>query len=489
MPECEQPHRALLRAYLIPAALLLATFIPGVNAGFWRVDNPLYAAVSKFAYDSGSLWTLHAGDQLYFNKPPLAFWVHGLFLHFLGPELWVSRIPSFFVALATVLLTVDTARRLAGHRAALASGIVLALTLEYFRAMHSISLDLWLALCITGSAWALAAGLGSKRALRWSIAAGLFLGAGLMVKPLIALAALPFFAIWFTVIRERRALTSLALITTVGVIIALPWHISMISLHGDAFTAEYFGSQIVDRVTTDAHGSRPWWDYLEQLASTYWPWLITFLLGLPLLRGERMHKPEQRLGMLSLIFTLGWVAVLSVSSDKAGRYLIPAYPFAAFLSGIWLARAVPASFWEGTKIIRITLAAPTIAMIFALIGISPHDPIPRHWGELREFVRTHPDADFCINPRSRTLGAQLYLMRSKWPAIARWTGDTDPSLRAIDPPAGTLMVSRRSSALSPRPTDEIAFENTQFVVWRLTTDWEGVYSVRPGSALDETDDE
>lgn len=458
-----------------------------MNSGFWRVDNPLYAAVSMFAYESGSLWTLHAGEQQYFNKPPLAFWVHGAVLRLFGAELWAARLPSLLAAMATVLMSIDSVRRMAGRRAAMASGVVLALTLEFFRSMHSISLDLWLAMFITGSAWCVVRGLLSGRVFVWCTAAGLFIGAGLMVKPMIALAALPLIGVWLGVLRRWRVLAGLLLSAGVAIAVALPWHLSMASIHGDAFLAEYFGSQILDRVTTDAHGAEPWWKYLAQIGETYWPWLITFVLGASMLRGERMHRRSQAAVLLGVVFTLGWIVMLSVSHDKAGRYLIPVYPFASWVSGVWIARVMmPGWGARMHRALRLTVfAAPAMGLLLALFGPNPHGTIPAHWAELRDFVRAHPDDRLFVPPRSRTLGAQLYLMRDGWPGVARWGEGVGEDAGGADPPAGSLLVTRRSGALQARPGDQTMFENRSFRIVRLATDWDGDYSVVSGGALDE----
>ncbi|MCA9283528.1 MAG: hypothetical protein KDA30_16010, partial [Phycisphaerales bacterium] len=170
-------------------------------------------------------------------------------------------------------------------------------------------------------------------------------------------------------------------------------------------------------------------------------------------------------------------------------YLIATYPFAAWVGGLWLARAIPARVWNGRAIKRIAFTIPVLALAFALFGPSPHKPTPDHWRELRDFVRSNPDAQLCTTPRSRTLGAQLYLMRDEWPHIARWAEDPDKDAPGVDPPVGTLMVARKKRAFSARPTDEIVFENAQFIVWRLTSDWDGRYSVRADSSTDDDSDE
>ena len=132
------------RVWLLPCVLLLSVTLPKLNQGDFRGDAGWYSAIGLQAWRTGSLWTLYGEPgQPYFNKPPLAFWIHGLALHTLGPELWVARLPSILAATVCVLFTVAIVRHLAGRRAALLSGCVLALSLEFFRRTREISLDMW----------------------------------------------------------------------------------------------------------------------------------------------------------------------------------------------------------------------------------------------------------------------------------------------------------------------------------------------------------
>ncbi|MEO1128547.1 MAG: hypothetical protein AAFX05_02440 [Planctomycetota bacterium] len=64
------------RPAVLPLLLLLATWIPGMDQGWPRTDAHLYTGVALLAYESGDLWTLHAGSEVYFNKPP-AVWEGG----------------------------------------------------------------------------------------------------------------------------------------------------------------------------------------------------------------------------------------------------------------------------------------------------------------------------------------------------------------------------------------------------------------------------
>src|SRR5262245_51714707 len=128
------------QVFALPAVLFLAVTLPHLGQGDFRGDAGWYSAIGVQAWRTGELWTLWGEPGLpYFNKPPLAFWVHGLVLRTAGVSIAAARLPSVGAGLACVLLTVAIARSLCGRRAAMLSGCVLALSLEFFRRVREVS--------------------------------------------------------------------------------------------------------------------------------------------------------------------------------------------------------------------------------------------------------------------------------------------------------------------------------------------------------------
>src|SRR5262249_43357247 len=129
---------------LLPVIWLLAVTVPHLEQGDFRRDTGRYAAVGLYMWDGGSLLQPHLNpNTLYFNKPPLAFWIYGVCLKLFGVHLTVARLPSIAAALGVVCLSVLTARQIGSKAEALTSGLVLALSYEFFRRTREISLDFW----------------------------------------------------------------------------------------------------------------------------------------------------------------------------------------------------------------------------------------------------------------------------------------------------------------------------------------------------------
>lgn len=418
-----------------------------------RSDGAWYGAIGLQAWRSGGLWTLAAGPgELYFNKPPLAFWVHGLMLHVFGPGAAAARLPSIAAAGIAVVATVGLARTLAGARAGMLAGVMLATTIEFFRRTREISLDMWQLAFLMVAAWMVANGAGRGRHST-VVLAGVPLGLALMAKPLVALAAVPVLAAWLVWIGRGRAALSVVAAALVAVGIALPWHASMIALHGQAFTAQYFGSEIAGRATgqlsAEMDSVKPWWFYLEHLGAGGWPWLVCAGLAVVTWARGREMSPERAGERWALAWGLGWLVLLTLFPDRRDRYALPMWPALAVLGGVWWAGdpwrwSEPVTRWvERWGVVAFAV----LGMALALLPLRVHEPPAEHWAAVEAWLREHPRAEVWTAGWQPARAARVYLLTGRWPeartgaagVVAR--GD-EPEGRAPLPPGAVLLYHR-----------------------------------------------
>jgi 4-amino-4-deoxy-L-arabinose transferase-like glycosyltransferase len=419
-------------ALATPALLLIGLWLPGVNQGGFRVDTGLYAAVSHHAWLGGTLFPLMAGDVPYFNKPPMAFWIHGVILRVLGPDLWAARLGALVAAMLGVYATAAFVRTIAGRRTALLAAGVLALTLEWFRYTRAISLDLWLVAWLMLAAWAVVKGAADDQAARartaWFALAGVMIGLGLLTKPLVALVAIPIFAVWFAVARTPALIGWLGVTVVVAVAVALPWHWAMWARFGDQFVTQYFVKQSAERAVGGAFGAEPWWYYAALLAQTYWPWLPAAVGGAWLaVRPRRAGIAANVRGVMwPLVWVLVWLVALSAFGGKSGRYAVVLYPMLAVLAAVWL--AAPGVRWvtiARRALVRWAGPAVVVAGVaMAALGVRVHGPMSAHWAELDEFVRTSRGAghEVWMHPDMLWTGANVYLDTGAWPRFVGSSG-------------------------------------------------------------------
>jgi 4-amino-4-deoxy-L-arabinose transferase-like glycosyltransferase len=494
------------RLFVLPALVTLALALPHLGQGEFNVDTGWYSAVALQAWRDaasghpGALWTLMGVGGLdsipYFNKPPLAFWIHGLVLWALGPTLVAARLPSVLAAALAVVTSTAIARRLAGPRVALCAGLVLATTPEFIRHARAFSLDSWLALFMLVALWMILRGTpratgkpgfpARKRPISpwaWYPAAGIPLGMALMTKPLVAILILPLVAAWLIVSARARLLPALLATLAVALAVALPWHLSMAALHNGAFTRQYVGHQIIDRAAGnlgDANiGATSPAYYLIHLAKAGWPWLITVALAfVALARSRRLsHRPGT--ASLALIWALGWLIALSLFADKRPRYLLPIYPAWAWLSAMWFVNIAPprlarfrraATRWAGP-------AAVAAGIVLAALPIQLSKPPNPQWEALFAHLRQNHITDVWQGAFSGARAARLYLEFGQWPHPTR---DDAGNLLAT-PPVGAAIVYHARDGLRPGPNERTLFASGDLTLTRLeSAPWTPAPAPDPG---------
>ena len=481
-------------AALVPAAILIAFWLPGANQGGWRVDTGLYAAIARYAYESGRFLDLHTGDQPYFNKPPLAFLIHGLFLHLFGPHLWAARIPTLIGAITCALVTVRAAWLLSGPRVAVFTGLVLATTIEYFRFTRAISLDMWQTLWLMCALWIASEAL-TRRSGKLLILVGVPIAMALLTKQMVGLAALPILAIWLIWIGRARMALWLIPAALLALALAAPWHLFMTLRYPGEFLPHYFGSQALGRATGASFDRDPWWLYLHILSRTYWPWLPIASIALFLAifrspldpRAEHTDMgaiPSRAAERLCALWSICWLIALSIFAGKAARYAIVLYPCLAWISAIWLARRAPRFVLLPIRAAERWLppAALVTCSAIAIIGVRIHRPEAAQWPDLFAELAARGNPDLWASPESavRWTTSNIYLETGKWPRTTRLDshfhrddGLKYNPIRAGNPKPGDLMVFSNQSRLQPRAQDAQLWSSGRLLIVRIADEWDG----------------
>lgn len=476
----ESMRRTRAWVLLAPMLVLVGVWVAGVNQGYPKTDTELYAALGLSAMTDGVWWRPSMGEAPYFNKPPLVMWIHGAVLAVLGdragmPSVWLMRLPVLVAGLGTIAFTVGAVRRLAGWRTALLTGAVLALTPEFFRYTHAISLDVWLALWWSGAVWCVVRGVRWARRVEvrsrgsgwWVMASGAPIGLALMTKPFIALLPWVLLGVWLVWVGRRDLVKWHIAGLGVALVIAAPWHIAMLVEFGDAFWHEYVGSQVIGRVATTAHGDQPWWYYPGVLARQYWPWLATGALGAVLWWKRRDDLRTRGLGALVALWCGAWVVLLSVAHDKSSRYIVGIYPLASVASAMLAIAARDRRVRRACS--RAAFAAGPVVLIGGCIalaaGVRVHGPIPQDLRAVIDAVEARR-APIATTTPSRSLRATLYLAARSWPAVIHPDEPGDPA------GPGILVIEQATRQrdevviLGSLPADaEVVVANARFIAW------------------------
>jgi 4-amino-4-deoxy-L-arabinose transferase-like glycosyltransferase len=378
-----------LKLYLLPLLILFAVTLPHLDQGEFRRDTVIYAAVGRYMWDGGSLLTPHLGpEKLYFHKPPLALGIHGLFLKLFGTNLVVARLPSIVAAAGVLIFSMLAVRNLGTRREAITSGIVLALTYEFFRRTREISLDLWQLFFVMAAVWLITIAIRRDRA--WPVVlCGVALGLALLCKPLVALLTLPVFAIWLAVARRAHLIRWVVLgALPIALLLAAPWHLYMYSLFGETFTHQYFSRQIVKVAGKPPHTSIFY--YLQENATTYWPWMVSLIYACYLrINRSSVSSPRRDFFPLGAIWVGLWLIALSSFAEKKPNYALPLYPMLSWICawGICRIRWPMLAKWYKRGLPGLAPVSAAVFVIAALAPIRFQEPPEKNWLALIDWVK------------------------------------------------------------------------------------------------------
>lgn len=511
-------HWSRVAWWLAPLTVLWACTLPHIGDGDWmRGDSAWYAAISLQAWRTGGFWTLmESPGHPYFNKPPLSFWIQGGWMSLLGAGAWQARTATVLAASLGVVAAGWIARTLGGRQIAIAAGTLLAVNIEYFRRTREISLDMWnTAFMLIGACLLIMSMAASRttprrpRSLTLAALSGLVIGCALLTKPLIALGVPVIVLLWAistsgAPISANARVTSrpTALILAVcsmctAIVVAAPWHVSMIHLHGDLFISQYFGREIADRAAGELVGgqkqTQPAWFYLINLASAWTMWAAAAGIALALavrfggLGFLRTIPRPRALLVFATFWTAAWLCALSFFPDRRDRYAMPVHAGCALLlASLILPRRVHTS----RALKHAGLIAAVGGLVFAIIpvrvqrGVHPQWPAFFAWLSSQQVQPRSPlatqkpawavwDGAFSGAPAAR-----FYLEMGFWPTPTRDAHGVHTLPSRGEP---TFILYHRRGGWLPGPGEEVAFQQDDLIVTRFTgKQWRPTEAPDPG---------
>jgi 4-amino-4-deoxy-L-arabinose transferase-like glycosyltransferase len=301
-------------------------------AGLLGPDEPRYAWIGREMAASGDWLTPRLWGDPWHEKPPLLYWMAGVFFRLgfgddLAPRLPVALASILFLAAYAYLLS-----QLFGWRAALLAALFLASSLGWLGFGFVAATDLPLAATFSLSMLVWVRWLDTEQRGLLALGAGL-LGLAVLAKGLVPLVlALPFLGA-----ARRRIPQLLGLLpTTVFLLVAAPWYAGMLVAHGREFFDEFFLRHHFSRFATEElQHQQPFWFYVPVLLAGVFPWTPLWLLWRKL--GARDGR---------ILFLLAWffwgLLFFSAATNKLPGYVLPLLPAWAALTGIALDRTARA---------------------------------------------------------------------------------------------------------------------------------------------------
>ncbi|MFZ2060594.1 MAG: glycosyltransferase family 39 protein [Candidatus Binatus sp.] len=336
----------------IYALLAVILYLPGLGRpALWEPDEGRYAEIAREMVLSGDYVTPRDDFELYFEKPPLAYWAEAAAIRIFGPNEFAVRLPAALFSVGQVVATAALAEVMFGATAGFFAALVLALSPLFFGFARFATLDPALAFFLTAAlaTFYLAAredSFSQPSARRWMLISAAMLAMGTLAKGPIALLLAGAIALaWLAIEHRLREIVRMPLVWC-GLIyaaIVLPWFILM-EARNPGFLRFFFIHEHLERYTTSSeHGWGPWF-FISIVLGGMWPWIFFVPLGWSAMRADDIlpnsvpaSSRRSDASFLAIWFIVIFV-FFSIPRSKLGSYILPALPPLAIVAGYGLAR-------------------------------------------------------------------------------------------------------------------------------------------------------
>ena len=345
-------------------AMAAVLFFVGLGSlGLTDRDEGRNAEAGREMYETGDYISPSFNYEPRFAKPVLVYWLMTLSYHAFGVSEFAARFPSALFGLGLILLQYLFLTRCRGPVMGLFGAAMLLLNLEIIglgrMALTDSVLIFFTTLSLYGF-WLGLNGTGRERHYMWLFYIGMALGTltkgpiGFLIPILAAGPYLWLTKSWPRYWRQGFPLAGLL----VFLILALPWYLVMLSIHGQRYTnsaqgdtvGRFFGAM-------EGHGGTLLF-YRPVFLIGFFPW--SGLLPYAWYQAYRSWREARKTGALppalpsvaddpsvthalewfAAIWVLGGLVFFSLSSTRLPHYIGPLFPAAAILTASYWNRCV-----------------------------------------------------------------------------------------------------------------------------------------------------
>src|SRR6185295_5921927 len=232
------------------------------------------AEVAKEILQSHDWLTLHWQHASWFEKPPLTFWIMSGLFRLLGVNEVSARAVSGLAGVGVVAVVYVIGKLQRGPICGLIAALILLTTFQFVQMSRLVNTDVLLVFFIYLAIYGYLRVRNGDR--RWWYVASVSCALGFMVKSfavLFAPAAIALALVLDRQVKETLKENHFWFSVLAGLAIVIPWHATMISLHGSAFVDQYFYQHVWSRTVTVLEGhAGPYWFYFNEIWQKIHPW-------------------------------------------------------------------------------------------------------------------------------------------------------------------------------------------------------------------------
>lgn len=364
--------------------------LPLLVRPLWEPDEARYAEIPREMLATGTWLTPHLNGVLYFEKPPLQYWLSAISMKLFGVNGAAARLPLALASALAIWAAWRLAKRL-GARQPLWAPFMAATALLGFLVGQILTLDAlfsaFVVAALAASLEAVAARVDARPALGWTLGAYVLLSAAFLTKGVAALALLgPAWLGSLAFVKGRPALRKAVLDTAfnpwgwlLATLLTAPWFVAVNRANPGHAWFFFIHEHIARFATHEAHrqGSDNWFldklYFLGVLGVGLLPWLSACVVGLRRAwiflrsRGPRVEDggySRWAVAMVGLAFA--WpLFFFSISGSKLPPYILPVVaPLVA------LACVFEREGEEGRALAHIGKELGVLAVIFLAAGLA-----------------------------------------------------------------------------------------------------------------------
>lgn len=329
-------------------------------------DEPVYGQVAReMAHGAGWL-TPHYNGGMWFDKPPMFYWLSAASASVLGTTELAVRLPSAILAVGLLLLVYALASHDFGKRVGMLSAVVMSTCFLQIWLAHGAVTDMTFVFFLTAALYGYRRWLDADGRAKygWMALCGAMTGLAMLTKgpvaPVLLFTAFFVHLLWTK--RISRLLSSDALCGVVAaLVVGLPWFVAMYVMHKDTFVHDFIMVNNIARFTKAEHAGTTgkWYSYLMNIPiilAFFFPWSL--FLPQAILRMRKVNDGAK----LAWVWFATVFVFFSTSKTILLTYTFPLYPAAAvFVGALWASTA--SKDYRVTRGIRIALSIGLVVAI------------------------------------------------------------------------------------------------------------------------------
>ena len=371
------PYRVI---YALLAFLALTILIGLGHPPLIDPDEPVYGETGRVMAASHSFaawWTPHYNGAMWFDKPPMTYWLVGLSMTLFGANDFAARFPMALATLALVWVVAWLAWRLypASRTTPFWAALVFGTCAQTLNLSRACVTDMLLALCLT------AALLGVWRWAatgRWlpALGVGLAVGLGTLVKGPVAIVLVGAQILLYLLLSRqaaRLAAPQIWVALLISLVVAAPWYAGMVHLHGQFFIRSFLEAQNVTRYVKAEHAatSGPFF-FVPVLLVSLLPWTLAAVPAVVSafsrakaqnanIRADQASPARDVAPQNPDLFALIWAVLVfvffSISQSKLITYIYPMVPLLACVIAYWVAE-------NSTRVSAAILSVSMLVLVY-----------------------------------------------------------------------------------------------------------------------------